>query len=548
MMIDNKKRRRALGSVYLKHYENEGDNGDNGNENEGGNESGGNEKPVDISNYLTVIALEDGLTAALSGNTVEYCIDGDGNWKTLASNTNSESINKGQTLSFRGNLTPTSNNRVGRFTITKSCDLTGNCNSLLFGDDAKSNNSLSGKDYAFYYLFNNCTTIKNVSSNFLPATTLTKNCYQYMFYGCSSLTKAPELPATTLAEYCYSYMFYGCKALTTAPSILPAKYLYRSCYGGMFSGCSKLTTTPTLPATTLDEYCYERMFAGCTSLTTTPALPATTLAPSCYNSMFLGTNLLPDCSNIDFSSSSVVSSGGLRGLFADTKVTDNDLRNILPVNSSGDYCLPCTRAYSYCYSYMFEGCKLLTTAPTLPATTLYEGCYYDMFSGCTSLTTAPTLPATTLANYCYYYMFNNCTSLTTAPTVPATTLATYCYSGIFQQCTSLTTAPTLPATTLASSCYSNMFSGCILLKTAPQLPATTLANRCYEYMFSGCKNLKYIKAMFTTTPSTTYTAGWVSGVASSGKFVKNKNATWNVTATSDNNYIGTPSGWTVQTA
>ena len=103
----------------------------------------------DIDNYLTIVALEDGLTAALSGNTVEYCVDGDGNWKSLSSNTNTESINKGQTLSFRGTLTPASGKGVGRFKIRKSCDLTGNCNSLLFGDDAVNNNSLSGKDNAF---------------------------------------------------------------------------------------------------------------------------------------------------------------------------------------------------------------------------------------------------------------------------------------------------------------------------------------------------------------------------------------------------------------
>ena len=28
-------------------------------------------------------------------------------------------------------------------------------------------------------------------------------CYSSMFYGCSSLTQAPELPATTLAYSCY---------------------------------------------------------------------------------------------------------------------------------------------------------------------------------------------------------------------------------------------------------------------------------------------------------------------------------------------------------
>ena len=88
-----------------------------------------------------------------------------------------------------------------------------------------------------------------------------------------------------------------------------------------------------------------------------------------------------------------------------------------------------------------------------------------------------------------------------------------------------------------------MFSGCSSLTTAPELSATTLVNNCYRYMFNGCSKLNYIKALFTTTPSSSYTSNWVSGVASSGTFVKNKNATWNVTGTS-----GIPSGWTVQTA
>ena len=310
--------------------------------------SGGNGGSVDLSdpnpNYLTVVALEDGLTASLSTNDVEYSIDGNDNWTTLSAGTASPAINKNHYISFRGNLTPASSKGVGRFVINKSCDLTGNCNSLLFGDNAADNNSLSGKNYAFYELFYNCTTIKNVSSNFLPAKTLASDCYSNMFYGCTSLTTAPALPATTLASYCYNSMFWYCSSLTTAPQ----------------------------------------------------------------------------------------------------------------------------------------------------------------------------LPATTLANNCYRYMFYYCTSLTIAPSI-------------------------LPATTLADNCYSHMFRGCSSLTTAPELPATTLANYCYFYMFYGCSKLNYIKALFTTTPSSSYTDSWVYGVASSGTFVKNKNATWNVTGTS-----GIPSGWTVE--
>lgn len=69
------------------------------------------------------------------------------------------------------------------------------------------------------------------------------------------------------------------------------------------------------------------------------------------------------------------------------------------------------------------------------------------------------------------------------------------------------------------------------------------SDECYYCMFYGCSQLNYIKAMFTTTPSGTYTLRWVDGVASSGTFVKNSAATWNVTGAN-----GVPTGWEVRTA
>ena len=181
-------------------------------------------KGLNIDNYLTIEANEDGLTASLSVNACEYCVDGDGNWKTLSAGTATESINSGHTLSFRGNLTPNSSKGIGTFTINKKCNLKGNCMSMLFGDNAADNYSLSGKNYAFYKLFYNCSNIVNVNSNFLPATKLAERCYYYMFYGCTSLTTAPSLPATTLANYCYQYMFYNCKSLKTASE--PVSYTH----------------------------------------------------------------------------------------------------------------------------------------------------------------------------------------------------------------------------------------------------------------------------------------------------------------------------------
>ena len=279
-----------------------------------------------------------------------------------------------------------------------------------------------------------------------------------------------------------------------------------STYDGLPDNAGKLYThashSVVLPATTLADYCYFYMFQGCTGLTAAPALPATTLASNCYQYMFR------DCTGL----------------------------TTAPV-------LPATTLAEFCYSSMFQGCTGLTTAPALPATTLAASCYNNMFRDCTSLTTAPVLPATTLASTCYSYMFQDCTSLTTAPVLPATTLASNCYSSMFQGCTGLTAAPALPATTLASNCYQSMFRDCTGLTAAPELPATTLASYCYNNMFQGCTHLSRIKAMFLTTPSTTYTRSWVQGVAAEGVFVKNAAATWNVTGVN-----GIPSGWTVETA
>ena len=76
--------------------------------------------------------------------------------------------------------------------------------------------------------------------------TMDGGCYYNMFYGCTSLTTAPELPATTLANNCYRYMFEDCTALVSVPA-LPATTLANYCYQGIFGGCTsiKLSTTKT---------------------------------------------------------------------------------------------------------------------------------------------------------------------------------------------------------------------------------------------------------------------------------------------------------------
>ena len=232
---------------------------------------------------------------------------------------------------------------------SNSINLTINCSSdcYIYGDLMSLDNYSDTISQAgeFKGLFKNNTHIKNHPSKkiILSAQTLSNNCYQEMFYGCTGLTSAPELPAATLKQSCYSSMFYGCTGLTSAPE-LPATTLNSGCYSSMFFGCTGLTSAPELPATTLDSACYSSMFFGCTGLTSAPKLPATTLDWFCYSKMFYG------CAKL-------------------TSAPE----------------LPADTLQKYCYEYMFAGCTSLETAPDLKARTLESECYSHMFDGCTSL-------------------------------------------------------------------------------------------------------------------------------------------------------------------
>lgn len=564
-------------------------------------------KDFTFDNYLTIEAHEDGLTASLSVNACEYCVDGNGNWKTLSAGTATESINSGHILSFRGNLTPNSSNGIGKFTINKKCNLKGNCMSMLFGDNAADNYSLSGKDCAFYKLFYGCSNIVNISSNFLPATTLADHCYNNMFNGCTSLTTAPTLPATTLARGCYGSMFSGCTSLTTAPSILPATTLAEDCYPSMFFGCRKLTIAPALPATTLKYNCYKYMFYNCTSLNYIKCLATSISASDCTNNWVngvastgtfvqnpdmdkweTGVNGIPVNWTVkghsDFSTKpltfNILSAGTINWTASDasiTKTIEYKLNNgewtsitsntgssapTITVNSGDKLQLRGNNAqYATSYSNYnsFSGSTALFEAKGNIMSLIYGDdfknkltisstyAFVKLFRNCTNLVSAENLvlPATTLADYCYSNMFQNCTKLTTAPELPAMTLVYGCYSGMFNGCTSLTTVPSnlLPATTLAIGCYASIFVNCTSLTTAPELPATTLTDRCYTQMFYGCASLNYIKCLATDISAINCTSRWVSGVASTGTFVKAPSMTSWTTG-----IMGIPKGWTVQNA
>ena len=139
-------------------------------------------------------------------------------------------------------------------------------------------------------------------------------------------------------------------------------------------------------------------------------------------------------------------------------------------------------------------------------------------------------------------MFYNCSSIVSTPKIKLTTLANNCCQAMFSKCENLVKAPKLPSTKLASYCYREMFNRCSKLEQAPELPALELVTKCYTSMFNECNSLNYVKALFTTNPGSDYTGGWVNNVSETGTFVKNADATWDVTGMN-----GIPTGWTIET-
>ena len=197
---------------------------------------------------VVLIANEDSaLTLIHSGLGInldlQYSIDCT-KWTTYSTTVN---INQGQTICLRGN-NPTgwshSSSIYSYLSITGDVSLSGNIMALL------DNGAKLGEigditaipcDYCFYDLFRNSTGITSVSEDFLPATNLKQDCYDGMFYQCTSLTNAPKLSSMSLAVSCYQHMFNGCASLTTAPE-LPATTLADNCYRYMFYKCSSFNS------------------------------------------------------------------------------------------------------------------------------------------------------------------------------------------------------------------------------------------------------------------------------------------------------------------
>ena len=496
----------------------------------------------DITKPLTFKATQDGSTIKLtkSGSptgTFQMSTDGGKNWVDYTID-DVIRLNIGDEVSFRTKTTRTSNQsdvKYFRFNMTGKIEAWHNVMSLYRTNNfATANTAVS---YAFYMLFYGCTSL--TKAPVLPATTLTLGCYAYMFFRCS-LTKAPELPATTLVNTCYMSMFSGCQSLKEV-RIAATKTASHALEEWLFNVSS-----------TGDFYCD----------------PNATIFPTGDSGIPEGWRRIPTVDDItkpltfratqDGSTVTLSRTGSPVGSFQTSTDggntwTDYSINTAITLNTGDEVSFRAkadrtsAQDYNVYFYFMMRGkieawhnvMSLYRTNDFSTYNTVLRYSFYRLFLSCTSLTKAPALPATTLAAYCYSNMFSGCQSLTKAPELPATKLAVGCYDEMFRDCQSLTKPPALPATTLADSCYIYMFIGCQSLTKAPALPATTLDIECYVGMFQGCQSLKEVRVSATTKPSRAL-VNWLQNVSATGDFYCDPNATIFPT----DSVSGIPANWT----
>ena len=162
-------------------------------------------EPIYSAMPLTIEAQESG-TFYVNNSGVNYSVNG-GTWSTTTGATEIQ-LSLGDTVRF------TCETRISATFSgnTINFKMYGNLESMEYGNSFTDQTSVRAPTEAFSYYFCDSTGLADVD-NLILASSLQPYCYAYLFKGCTSLVKAPELPALTMVQYCYRSMFEGCTNL-----------------------------------------------------------------------------------------------------------------------------------------------------------------------------------------------------------------------------------------------------------------------------------------------------------------------------------------------
>ena len=211
------------------------------------------------SDYLTFRVRTNGKlywhsNGSSQAKTIDYSIN-NGTWTTITATDTSTCFDvsagdvvrfKGENISYASSKADYSGFGQGEHGTSgqssydsdaAEVDIEGNIMSLIYGDNFDGVETFNGGTYNFCSIFKKLKVV-SAANLVLPAIILREYCYRAMFSWCTYLEEPPKLPATTLAKGVYWYMFENCQ-ITEAPDLL-AETLVAECYGNMFTGCTSL--------------------------------------------------------------------------------------------------------------------------------------------------------------------------------------------------------------------------------------------------------------------------------------------------------------------
>ena len=486
----------------------------------------GNQNPQDFKlpsgwvkeggQYVAITANKNSTLALYSsyGTTISpnlwYSID-NVNWTTYGSTIN---INQGETLYLKGNNCTGwshSSSDYSSLIIKGDVSISGSVMALLYNGSGPL--TKIPNDYCFYHLFSCCEGITSVSEDFLPATSLKPSCYEGMFYGCSSLTTAPELPATTLADSCYTWMFSTCFSLTKSPD-LPAKTLAAHCYDHMFYSCIYLKSIKIGYTGNYDSTYFDHWVTNVATSGTLYYDGVESAHDFCFSSGWMTPyqNYVVITANVDSS-----------------LILNNRHGNSVNLQYSTDG----TNWYQYTTQIGIpQGQRLFLKGNNPTGWSKNEPNMNERSSGFEIIGDV--------------FISGNVMGLLDNGAAPGeegdiTDIpCDYCFQDLFSHSTGITGVyyGFLPATNLKKGCYLGTFYYCTSLTVAPDLPATNLAQNCYNCMFDHCKSLTSVKIYYTGNHNTCFGSFWVDEVAGHGTFYYNGGQ--------DAEDFEFPSGWTTQ--
>ncbi len=166
--------------------------------------------------YLCFEALEDGVKLLYTNGTSTFQCSTDLGltWRDWTPETYSPVLNAGDKLLVKC-VNPTINSTYGIGRITSDQEkgytykVSGDIMSMIFGDDAALNYSLSGYTRCFSNLLQS-RNLLDAGDLILKATELAPYCYNMLLYECNNNTRLPkELPAEIIKDNCYRYFSNG---------------------------------------------------------------------------------------------------------------------------------------------------------------------------------------------------------------------------------------------------------------------------------------------------------------------------------------------------